>query len=128
VPAIFIGLNLHKAFVPSWATWIMTAFVLFHLIVELLLEIHGCLNARKQKRTYTSRPTISSRPSDPLSTFFLAPQIQLQLTIVHIYELYLLTSVMPTFPLLAESFRISTVFSAIPRGICEIPLFVSAHL
>ena len=30
---------------------------------------------------------------------------------------------MPTFPLLAESFRISTVFSAIPRGICEIPLF-----
>ena len=30
---------------------------------------------------------------------------------------------MPTFPLLAESFRISCVFSAIPRGICEIPLF-----
>jgi hypothetical protein len=50
VPTIFIGLNLHKAFVPSWATWIITAFVLFHLIVELLLEIHGCLNARKQKR------------------------------------------------------------------------------
>ena len=54
VPAIFIGLNLHKSFVPSWATWVMTAFILFHLIIELLLEIHGCLNARKQKRTYTS--------------------------------------------------------------------------
>jgi len=52
VPAIFIGLNLHKAFVPAWATWVFTAFVLFHLIIELLLEIHGCLNARKQKRTY----------------------------------------------------------------------------
>jgi len=51
VPAIFIGLNLHKAFVPSWATWIITAFYLFHLIIELLLEIHGCLNARKQQRT-----------------------------------------------------------------------------
>lgn len=50
LPAIFIGLNLHKAFVPPWATWIMTAFVLFHLIIELLLEIHGCLNARKQQR------------------------------------------------------------------------------
>ena len=53
VPAIFIGLNLHKAFVPPWATWIMTAFVLFHLIIELLLEIHGCLNARKQQRMYS---------------------------------------------------------------------------
>jgi hypothetical protein len=50
MPAIFIGLNLHKAFVPSWATWIITAFVLFHLIIELLLEIHGCLNAKKQQR------------------------------------------------------------------------------
>ena len=51
VPAIFIGLNLHKAFVPSWATWVITAFVLFHLIIELILEIHGCLNAKKQQRT-----------------------------------------------------------------------------
>jgi len=50
MPAIFIGLSLHKAFVPSWATWVITAFVLFHLIIELLLEIHGCLNARKQQR------------------------------------------------------------------------------
>jgi hypothetical protein len=50
MPTIFIGLNLHKAFTPSWATWVITAFVLFHLIIELLLEIHGCLNARKQKR------------------------------------------------------------------------------
>ena len=50
VPAIFIGLNLHKSFVPSWATWVITAFILFHLIIELLLEIHGCLNARKQQR------------------------------------------------------------------------------
>ena len=31
----------------------MTAFVLFHLIIELLLEIHGCLNARKQQRVYS---------------------------------------------------------------------------
>jgi hypothetical protein len=50
MPAILIGLNLHKAFVPSWATWIITAFLLFHLIIELLLEIHGCLNSKKQQR------------------------------------------------------------------------------
>jgi len=53
VPALLIGLNLHKAFVPSWSTWIITAFFLFHLVIELMLEIHGCLNARKQQRTYS---------------------------------------------------------------------------
>ena len=48
-PTLFIGLNLHKAFVPWWATWVLVAFMLFHLIIELMLEIHGCLNSRKQE-------------------------------------------------------------------------------
>lgn len=48
-PTIFIGLNLPKSHVPWWATWVMVAFMLFHLVIELLLEIHGCLNAKKQK-------------------------------------------------------------------------------
>ncbi|CAD5122750.1 DgyrCDS11159 [Dimorphilus gyrociliatus] len=49
MPTVFIGLSMQKAAVPSWATWVMMAFFLFHLIVELLLEIHGCINSRKQK-------------------------------------------------------------------------------
>jgi len=49
-PTIFIGLNLPKAHVPWWATWVMVAFFLFHFVIELILEIHGCLNARKQKQ------------------------------------------------------------------------------
>jgi len=35
--------------------------------------------------------TISSRPSNPLNVFLLAPQIQLLLTIVLVYKLYFLT-------------------------------------
>ena len=38
-----------------------------------------------------SRPTTSSRPSNPLSASFLAPQIRPWLTIVCVYKLYLLT-------------------------------------
>lgn len=49
VPTVFIGLSMQKAAVPSWATWVMMAFFLFHLIVELLLEIHGCINSKKQR-------------------------------------------------------------------------------
>ena len=53
VPTLFIGLNLHKAFVPWWATWVMVAFMLFHLVVELMLEIHGCINSKKQRSQST---------------------------------------------------------------------------
>ena len=38
----------------------------------------------------TSRPTTASRPSTPLNTSLLAPQIRLLLTTVHINKLYLL--------------------------------------
>lgn len=49
VVAMFIGLSLPKSRVPWWTTWIVAAFYLFHLIIELMLEIHGCLNGKKQK-------------------------------------------------------------------------------
>jgi len=39
----------------------------------------------------TSRPTTASRPSNPLNSSLLALQIQLLLTIVRVYKLYLLT-------------------------------------
>ena len=49
---MMIGLNLPKAHVPWWATWVVVVFMLFHLIIELLLEIHGCINGHKQKGLY----------------------------------------------------------------------------
>ena len=39
----------------------------------------------------TSRPTIASRPSDPLNLFFLDSQIRILLTIVRVYIAYFLT-------------------------------------
>jgi len=39
----------------------------------------------------TSRPTTASRPSNPLNSSLLVLQIQLLLTIVRVYKLYLLT-------------------------------------
>ena len=38
-----------------------------------------------------SKPTTSSRPSNPLSVYFPAPQIRPRLTIARVYKLYLLT-------------------------------------
>ncbi|ELT98132.1 hypothetical protein CAPTEDRAFT_207798 [Capitella teleta] len=67
-PTLFIGLNLHKAFVPWWATWVLVAFMLFHLIIELLLEIHGCLNSRKQESR--SEEFELRKKSDPRGEYY----------------------------------------------------------
>ena len=45
----------------------------------------------------TSRPTTAIRPSNPLNPSFLAPQIQLLLTIVRVYKLYLLSYLLTPF-------------------------------
>ena len=58
-PQMFIGLSLPKVHAPWWVTWVLVAFLLFHIIIELLLEIHGCINSRKQKRmSYYTCPVI----------------------------------------------------------------------
>jgi len=44
-----------------------------------------------------SRLTVSSRSSNPLNVFLLAPQIQLLLTIVRVYELHLLTFLLTAY-------------------------------
>ena len=45
----------------------------------------------------TSKPTTAIRPSNPLNPSLLAPQIQLLLTIVRVYKLYLLTYLLTPF-------------------------------
>ena len=56
----------------------------------LSLRLFECVPAMIPS-AINSRPTTSSRPSNPLSAFFLAPQIRLWLTIVRVYKLYWLT-------------------------------------
>ena len=49
VPNIFIGMDFGKANIPWWATWILVAWVIFHIIVELSLEVHQCCTYKKNK-------------------------------------------------------------------------------
>ena len=53
----------------------------------LSLRLFECVPAMIPS-AINSRPTTSSRPSNPLSAFSLAPQIRLWLTIVRVYKLY----------------------------------------
>ncbi|KAH9509737.1 hypothetical protein Btru_044379 [Bulinus truncatus] len=49
IPTIFIGMDFGKVMVPWWATWILVIWVIFHIIVELTLEIHQCCTYKKNK-------------------------------------------------------------------------------
>lgn len=51
VPNMFIGMSFGKAHVPWWATWILFIYILFHIIVEITLEIHQCCTHKKNKGT-----------------------------------------------------------------------------
>lgn len=42
VPCIFIGMDLKKSDIPNWCAWLLFAWVIFHIIVEIVLEIHYC--------------------------------------------------------------------------------------
>lgn len=49
IPNIFIGMDFGKVGVPWWATWILVIWVIFHIVVELTLEIHQCCTHKKNK-------------------------------------------------------------------------------
>lgn len=44
-------MSFGKAHVPWWATWILFIYILFHIIVEITLEIHQCCTHKKNKGT-----------------------------------------------------------------------------
>lgn len=101
-PTMFIGLNLAKAHVPWWTTWVMVAFMLFHLIIELLLEIHGCINGRKQKKReeefmlrkkHDPRGELFGREPEPVGHHFKKRIITVYLFVVIILGLVMIISV-----------------------------------
>ncbi|KAL5016941.1 hypothetical protein ScPMuIL_006530 [Solemya velum] len=49
IPTIFIGMDFGKANIPWWSTWILVIYVLFHIIVEVTLEVHQCCTHKKNK-------------------------------------------------------------------------------
>lgn len=49
IPNMFIGMDFGKAMVPWWATWILCIYILYHIIVEITLEVHQCCTHKKNK-------------------------------------------------------------------------------
>ncbi|XP_060073504.1 putative ferric-chelate reductase 1 homolog [Ylistrum balloti] len=49
IPNMFIGMDFGKSMVPWWATWILCIYILFHIIVEITLEVHQCCTHKKNK-------------------------------------------------------------------------------
>ncbi|KAK3089760.1 hypothetical protein FSP39_006280, partial [Pinctada imbricata] len=49
IPNMFIGMDFGKSHVPWWATWILFIYILFHIIVEITLEVHQCCTHKKNK-------------------------------------------------------------------------------
>ncbi|CAF0777916.1 unnamed protein product [Brachionus calyciflorus] len=57
IPTIFIGMDLGKSDVPNWCSWVLFAWVIFHIIVELVLEIHYCCTFSQLQGNYSEKNT-----------------------------------------------------------------------
>uniref|UniRef100_A0A0B7BD10 Cytochrome b561 domain-containing protein n=1 Tax=Arion vulgaris TaxID=1028688 RepID=A0A0B7BD10_9EUPU len=73
IPQIFIGMDFGKVMVPWWATWVLVIWVIFHIIVELTLEIHQCCTYKKNKerrkkweQQKRESPKLSFQEPDPV--------------------------------------------------------------
>lgn len=53
VPCIFIGMDLKKSDIPNWCAWILFVWVIVHIVVELILEIHYCCTFTRTNGHYT---------------------------------------------------------------------------
>lgn len=49
VPAVFIGMDNSKLDLPNWCAWLLFAWVIFHIIIEIILEVHYCCTFNKQE-------------------------------------------------------------------------------
>ena len=45
----FIGLSFNVIRAPAWTAWVLVAVVIFHLVVEITLELAGCFFYSRNK-------------------------------------------------------------------------------
>lgn len=55
VPTIFIGMDLSKSDLPNWCAWLLFAWVIFHIIVEIILEVHYCCTFSDLQGNYNEK-------------------------------------------------------------------------
>lgn len=53
VPCIFIGMDLSKSDIPNWCAWLLFVWVIFHIVVEIILEVHYCCTFYKHDGNYS---------------------------------------------------------------------------
>ncbi|XP_032675276.1 putative ferric-chelate reductase 1 homolog isoform X2 [Odontomachus brunneus] len=54
--AIFFAVRLNKARLPDWVDWVLTAFVVFHVLIHLILTFLGCASDRQASQRVNSFP------------------------------------------------------------------------
>lgn len=97
IPQIFIGMDFGKANVPWWATWILVVWVIFHIVIELSLEIHQCCTYKKNKerrRKYEQQkrenPKLHIDEPEPAGRRFKRFMLFLHLTVTTIITLIMI--------------------------------------
>lgn len=53
---LFFAVRLNKAKLPDWVDWILTAFVIFHVLTHLILTFLGCASDRQASQRVNSFP------------------------------------------------------------------------
>ncbi|RLU19579.1 hypothetical protein DMN91_008136 [Ooceraea biroi] len=54
--ALFFAVRLNKAKLPDWVDWILTAYVVFHVLTHLILTFLGCASDRQVSQRVNSFP------------------------------------------------------------------------
>ncbi|XP_074113613.1 putative ferric-chelate reductase 1 homolog [Cotesia typhae] len=54
--ALFFAVRLNKAKLPEWVDWILTAYVVFHVLTHIVLSFAGCASDRQDNQSINAFP------------------------------------------------------------------------
>ncbi|XP_057330405.1 putative ferric-chelate reductase 1 homolog [Microplitis mediator] len=56
VIALFFAVRLNKAKLPDWVDWVLTAYVVFHVLTHIILSFAGCAADRQDNQSINAFP------------------------------------------------------------------------
>lgn len=86
--AIFFAVQMNKAKLPEWVSWILVAYVIFHVLSHLILTFAGCASDRQASHRVNSFPMKDMHSRSAMSHPDArrdAPQAGLRKTIFGLY-------------------------------------------
>lgn len=87
VPCIFIGMDLKKSDIPNWCAWLLFAWVIFHIVVEIILEIHYCCTFSRHNENYSEVNSDYVKPGKQLKKNKNVPGYRWKPTLLFIYSI-----------------------------------------